>query len=49
MHEDDESVPADKELLEGAGGVDDHGEFLQMHSLQSQRVVGLQHARATFE
>ena len=35
VHEDDESVPADEELLEGAGGVDDHGEFLQMHSLQS--------------
>lgn len=35
VHEDDESVPADEELLEGAGGVDDHGEFLQVHSLQS--------------
>ena len=49
MHEDDQRVPANKELLEGTGGVDDHRQLLQVNRLQAQGVVRLQHARAAFE
>ena len=49
VQEDHQCVAADEELLEGARRVHDHRQLLQVHGLQTERVLGHQNASRALE